>query len=81
MCNCYIVTSVCVSRYSGSVFSMIFFLHVQYRPNFHFVGVLKLFVVCSCFRYSIISEGATNFLGRTNSSLGILALENSDFKW
>ena len=22
-----------------------FFLHVQFRPNFHFVGVLKLFVL------------------------------------
>jgi hypothetical protein len=45
--------------------------------EFSLCGCAKIAcTVCSCFRYSIISEGATHLLGRNNSSLGILALEN-----
>jgi hypothetical protein len=78
----WLLTSMCVSRYSGSRCSVWYFSSCTVSSEFSLCGCAKIAcTVCSCFRYSIISEGATHFLGRNNSSLGILALENYGFKW
>ena len=73
----WLLTSVCVSRYSGSQCSVWLFSSCTVSSEFSLCGCAKIVcTVCSCLGFSIISEGATHFLGRTNSSLGILALEN-----